>query len=85
MLTSACVWLTAQSQLLDEEHLLLSLGALEANAHRAADAGQQYALIVVFNIAEARVTAVFNNSRRARGVAPVPRFRLFTLVDSRHL
>ena len=52
-----------QSQLLDEDHLLLSLGAPDANAHRAADAGQQYALIVVFSVAAARITAVFNNSR----------------------
>ena len=53
----------AQSQLLDEDHLLLSLGAPDANAHRAADAGQQYALIVVYSVAAARITAVFNNSR----------------------
>jgi len=52
---------------LDEDHLLLSLGAPDANAHRAADAGQQYALIVVFSVAAARITAVFNNSRFCQG------------------
>ena len=58
-------WRCAQCQLLDGEHLLLSMLPGEAITLRLSvtEAAQQAVLLVVYSIAAARVVAVFSNSR----------------------
>lgn len=56
----------AQSQLLDRDHLLLSLGTPDASALRGSDTAQQASLIAVYCLSGARIVAVFSNSRCAR-------------------